>query len=799
MSLGMVRQFLVFFFCSCNALLFAQNKTIEGTIVNELDQNVHNIEILLVELDLNTHSDELGNFKFPNLPSGVFTLIAIYDGYSFPPVYADLRELNQKQITITLGQSEFNLEEVRLQTKTRAEKLKTNAIKAEVVSIEEESIRANSVEELINRAPGVKIRNVGGLGAPSNLLVGGFTGNSVKFLYDDIPIDYLGSNYSLSKIPTNAIESIEIYKGVLPTKLGIDALGSAINIVPKTYNRTSGAVSYEFGSFSTHIASVNTTFKLRNNLFVGTNSFYNFSQNNYKVDNLPFRDSETGQTQFIRERLFHNAFSQFSFEFFVQGRGLSWADMIEFKVNSYDLSKEIQNDPHSRARPFGEVYRQEKGTFIPSLRYKKYFFNNRLNLNQFLVYSKIDFELFDRAKNIYYDWKGRAHPTISSSEMGNLLMPGGYMHNELSQFTSRTNLNYLINHYLQIESNTVISNFNRKSNLDELNTDGTGYTKLISSLGLSADLFENKLESNTQIKYLLGKLSGSYEDNIIPNQSNPVTTTVENSGFSFSQALKYNINNNNFIRASYENTYRLPEQMELFGDNNFVTANYELKPEQSTNINLGFTHSRQKIRFEVNTYFRNTKDLIRLKDLNQYQAVYLNLDHVRGFGVELEAHYKPVKNLTFAGNLTWNEFRLKSSKDNYLNNRHFKNARIANLPYYYGNASVAFNAKELLNLKYNWVFFWDYSYVHQYYLDFIEKQFEPDGFLGLWGKSKINTNRVIPVQHLNNIGMVYTRDMEKRSISFSAELKNIFDTEIYNEFKMQSPGRHYRLKISYTF
>lgn len=799
MSVIMVRRFLIFLFCLCNTLLFAQNKTIEGKIINELDHTVQNIEILLVELNLNTHSDAFGNFTFSNLPPGVYTLIAIYDGYSFPPVYTDLRELHTQKITITLGQSEYSLDEVRLQTRSRSEKLKTNAIKAEVVSIEEESIRANSVEELINRAPGVKIRNVGGLGAPSNLLVGGFTGNSVKFLYDDIPIDYLGSNYSLSKIPTNTIESIEIYKGVLPTKLGIDALGSAINIVPKTYNRTSGTVSYEFGSFSTHIASVNATAKLGDKLFVGTNSFYNFSKNNYKVNNLPFRDAETGQTVFIRERLFHNAFEQYSFEIFVQGRDLKWADFIEFKVNSYDLTKEIQNDPHSRARPFGEVYRQEKGTFIPSLRYKKYFLDNTLSVNQFLVYSNIDFELFDRAKNIYYDWKGQKHPTISASEMGNLLLSEGYMKNELSQFTSRTNLNYLINNSLQIESNTVISNFIRKSNLDKLNSDGTNYTKLISSIGFSADLFENKLESNTQIKYLFGRLSGYYAANLIPNQSNPVNSRIENSGFSFSQALKYNLDENNFIRASYENTYRLPEQMELFGDNNFITANYNLEPEQSTNVNLGYTHTKENYRFEVNTYYRNTRDLIRLKDLNQYQAVYLNLDHVRGFGVEFEGSYQPINNLTFSGNLTWNGFRLKSSQDNSLNNQHFKNARIANLPFYYGNASVAFNAKELFKLKYNWIFFWDYSYVHQYYLDFIEKQFEPDGFLGLWGTSKINTSRIIPVQHLNNVGMVYTRDIGTQSISFSAELKNVFNADIYNEFKMQSPGRHYRLKISYTF
>lgn len=39
-------------------------------------------------------------------------------------------------------------------------------------------------------------------------------------------------------------------------------------------------------------------------------------------------------------------------------------------------------------------------------------------------------------------------------------------------------------------------------------------------------------------------------------------------------------------------------------------------------------------------------------------------------------------------------------------------------------------------MKADLTFFWDYSFVHQYYLDFIEKQFEPDGFLGLWGSLK---------------------------------------------------------------
>lgn len=797
----MFRSFPVFFiFYFVSFLSWAQTPgTITGKINNFFDDQQEGIEIRLVESASKTFTDKNGHFSFENLNPGTYTIYPFYDGFQYAPQIVELKSGETKNITLLIGSMEYSLDEVKLQTLTISERLKTSAIKADVISIEENTKRANSVEELVDRSPGVKIRNVSGLGSTSNIIVGGFTGNAVKFLYDDIPIDYLGSNYGLTKVPTNAISRVEVYKGVLPTKIGVDALGSAINIIPKTSQRTSGTVSYETGSFGTHIATANANIRLNDHLFIGTNSFYNYSKNDYKVDHLPYKNQETGQVTYIREKLFHNAFNQHSLEFYVQGRDLSWAEVIEFKVNSYGLKKEIQNDPFTRARPFGEVYRKEKGNFIPSLKYKSRFFENKLNINQFLVYSNIDFEIVDRAKNVYYDWKGNAHPTSSSSEMGNMILEDGYLKNEFQQFTSRTNLNYLINNYFQIENNTVYSHYNRKSTVGNYNRDGTNYNKLISNFALNTQFFEEKLESNTQVKYLYGLFKGTYNASDNPLEEKIVSKEVENTGISFSQALKFNINEKSFVRASYENTYRLPEQNELFGDNNFIVANYELTPEESKNINLGYSYAAEKFGFEINSYYRNTKGLIRLKDLNQYQAMFLNLDNVRGLGVELQANVEPVKDLYVSGNLTWNDFRLQSSRDKYLNNQHFKDARVANMPFYYGNISAAYNLKEALNLTTDLSFFWDYSYVHQYYLDYIEKQFEPDGFLGLFGKSKINTSRIIPNQHTHNFGFIYVRDFEKQSVSFSAELKNVFNEEVYNEFKMQSPGRHFRAKITYSF
>lgn len=779
----------------------AQQGKIEGKILNSsIDFLTADIEVFTADELYSTTVDAKGQFILDKVNYGKQQLFIAYQDKEFGPFEVMVHsKVNRIEIELGPTQLDVELAGAVITAKTESERLKNNAIKADVVTIKERAERANSVEEMVNRTPGVKIRNIGGLGSNDNIIVGGFTGNSIKFLYDDIPIDYLGTNYGLAKVPTNSIDRIEVYKGVLPTKIGIDALGSAVNIIPVANNKTTGSLTYETGSFSTHIFSVNANIKLTDHWFFGTNSFYNYAKNDYKVNHLPFRNPDTGQTDYIRAKLFHNAYSQNSGEFYLQGRDLKWADLIEFKFNSYGLKKEIQNDPYSRARPFGQVYVKEAGDFIPSLKYKKRFLDDRLSLNQFFVYSQIQFELFDLAKNTSYDWTGQIHHSNSGSEMGNLDLKDGYLRHTMNQFTSRTNLNYLVNSNFQIESNTVFSHYNRKTNNDDFNPDGTNYSKIISNLALNSRFFDRKLESNTQVKFLHSFLSGKYNASGDPINVIVNTKDIANSGFSFSQALKYNLNSKHFVRASYENTYRLPEQEELFGDNNFILANYRLEPEKSDNFNLGYVYDGNSVRLELNTYYRDTRNLIRLKDINQYQAQFMNLDHVKGLGVEFEVTYRPTRNFFLSGNLTWNDFRLESTNDNALNNQHYKNARVANMPFYYANLSFSYNLKELLHLSTDLSFFWDYSYVHQYYLDFIEKQFEPDGFLGLWGSSKINTSRIIPIQHLHSAGFVYTRDLGKNNISISAEVKNLFDYEIYNEFKMQSPGRNYRFKITYTF
>src|SRR5690625_4591148 len=111
---------------------------------------------------------------------------------------------------------------------------------------------------MMNRSAGIRNRNSGGLGAEADVIVGGFSGKSIKFLIDGIPVDYLGSSMGLTKIPSSVADYIEVYKGVMPTEVGIDALGGAINIVPKKPTKNIHRISYEAGSFNTQMLTLNS-------------------------------------------------------------------------------------------------------------------------------------------------------------------------------------------------------------------------------------------------------------------------------------------------------------------------------------------------------------------------------------------------------------------------------------------------------------------------------------------------------------------------------------------------------------
>lgn len=762
----------------------------------------HDAIVFLVGRKDTVRTDESGKFCFTNLPQGEYTLRATFVGYRSEPQKLNLdKSISKIRLEI---KTPYLFDDLDVISKKTTDVKAEQSIKAEIVDLEEHKRSSTSVEQLMNNATGIKVRNNGGLGAESDIIVGGYNGKSVKFLIDGIPMDYLGSSMSITKIPTNMAHHIEIYKGVMPPEIGIDALGAAINIVTKPPTNTNTKVSYEFGSFNTHRLSLNSFVRSSEKFSFGVNAFANYSDNNFKVDDLPLDNETTGKTEYITAKLFHNGYKQVSGEVFVNIEKQKWADLLKISVNSYGLQKQIQNDMSSRARPYGGALRNEHTTVIPSLLYKKNFWDNKFQLSQFLVFSSINYALVDSVKDAYYDWEGNRHATISGTEMGtdmsNLTEP--IIRTTINNFTYRGLFTYRFSDKHKLVLNAVENFLYRiADDLSEYDSKSyVTYNRFIAALGYQYKLWDERIEGLTQVKFMNSYTQGVVDDEFEIGEEEELSTV--NFGTSLAQSIKYQSKNGWMARASAENTYRLPDQLEIFGDNVFILPNLKLKPETSLNINvsLGYRHKKY-YKVEVSSYYRNTKDMIRLKELTQFRSMFLNLDKVRGYGIELEASVYPVERLEISGNLTYNEFRFKGSKDNISQNDHFMDARVSNMPFYFGNARISYEFKKLFTEKDKIKLYWTYSYVHQYYLDFIEKQFEPDGVLGIYGKSKIYTDRVIPIQHVNSAGFVWWIKLTEKEhiLAFSAEINNMFNKPVYNNFRMQSAGRNFSMKLSYEF
>ena len=131
-------------------------------------------------------------------------------------------------------------------------KMREAAMPVSVLGAQQLDGTATSVNDVLARTAGVTIRNTGGIGSASRISVRGLEGKRMGIYVDEAAIGQLSDYMSLNDIPTDMIERVEIYKGIVPYRFGGSALGGAVNVVTKEYPPVYLDASYEIASFNTH-------------------------------------------------------------------------------------------------------------------------------------------------------------------------------------------------------------------------------------------------------------------------------------------------------------------------------------------------------------------------------------------------------------------------------------------------------------------------------------------------------------------------------------------------------------------
>lgn len=735
-----------------------------------------------------------GYFSLKNIAVGKHLLTVSAVGYTtFQDTIIKLAQENLA-LQIRLSKDDKVLQEVTVLGKSETQQVREQAIRAVVVDTRAVAEQPVTLSELMNRSPGIRIRQSGGLGNAIDVSINGFQGNAVQYFRDGIPLEYLGGGYGINNVPVNQLERVEVYKGVVPVSLGGDALGGAVNLVRSKNRGSSFQASYEIASFNTHIVNLSGYHSSKSKQwFAGIDAFYNYSDNDYKAD-VEVVDANSN-LQTVTLPLFHNGYEHYFAEAYGGIRDVSWADRLQFGLALYSIDRESQH-PARMTTPYGALKVYNTGV-VPSAQYQKAF--GKLNIDQFVSYSHINRSRVDTIKGSF-DWYGN-FTERNGGTPGESPRPS---HSDInfSNIINRTNLAYSINERHHVEANFVYNYITRLgedplgfrfdgTDIDVLTKEAT-YSKTIAGL-----MWESKWLNNKLTNQLMGKFFSFNTKGINAFMANDVDLeqykTYSNSNWGIGHALKYQLSDYDFIRASWELTNRLPRENELFGDNDTRAPNFELKPERSFNINIGYRFQKDKLTAEVGSFYRKTDGMILLVPIQPPFAQYRNLDSIRGYGFDVDLSYMLTKNLQVTTNATWQDNRMVDISEGI--NAWMNGTRVRNTPYFFANASVLGNFGEIFRSGDQVKAYLHWNFIREFYLNHIPRENEPKGFLGLFGQASVPITNIVPNQHLLTAGFNYF--LSKRPISFGFEVKNLADAKLYDYYKIQRPGRSFHFKISY--
>ena len=659
-----------------------------------------------------------------------------------------------------------------------------------VVAIEAQQLRNlnSNAADMLARVSGVKMRETGGVGAEANINLNGFTGRHVRIFIDGVPMNEANASFRINNIPAELIERIEIYKGVVPVTFGADALGGAINVVTRKSRYNYGNLSYTFGSFNTHKSTLNLGQFLTDNISVELNAYQNYSDNSYKVF-TEYLDLQTG-TYSKEKRWFKRFHDRYHNEAIIGRVNIfdeKWADKLSFGLNYSQEDKQLQN-ANLMQKVFGGKYRKSHN-YTSSVEYEK---KNILNGLSFFLTGRYDFtttqNVDEEARR--YSWTGEYEPMVTrgESQLQNTIFEGktGYITSHLDyQLTEKHSfqLTHNFSNYTRRNKNMLITNYTLDSDfmsrVNEKNISGLSY-KFTPSERWNILAFG---------KYYNTAVTGPV---IISGQGSRAVyeeETHHTQAWGYGGATTYQLLKTLQTKISYEKSFRLPTDNELFGDGDLEIGNYKLKPENSDNLNVNLSYQpafkAHSLLVEAGFAYRYIKDYIIRSiisaGVNEGSAGSRNHGKVLNMGLDATLRYFYKDVFSVGGNLSYMNLRNKEEFTETGRPSAIYNDRLPNMPYLFGNADATCNIGSLiakrdkLSLNYN--------------LFFTEE------FFTSWQSE--GTKIKVPRQLSHDVSLTYYTPNKR--LSLSVEAKNITDELLYDNYSLQKAGRAFYAKLSYRF
>ena len=762
---------------------FAQpvTETLSGRVLAADGEVLPGAVLVLDRINKNAVSDESGRFTIRGIRPGTYELRVSMMGYKPFTKSVLIRTGRTNEVNITLDPEQVSLREVVIAGKSQVQQAREQAFNVAAIDVKKLYNSSSDLNQILNRSTGIRVREDGGLGSNFTFSLNGFSGRQVKFFLDGIPMDNFGSSLTLNNIPANLVERVEIYKGVVPVTLGSDALGGAVNIITNQSSRSYLDASYTYGSFNTHRAALTGRYHdVEKGFLVNGNLFHNYSDNSYKVD-VEIPDPNTGKVNGLtRVKRFHDAYRSSTLMVEAGVTGRKYADKLLIGLTVSGNRKEVQTASIMNI-VVGQAHSTDR-TLMPSLKYvKENLFTKGMSLSAQASYNEGRVTTIDTSSR-KYDWSGH-YVVRTDPNLGEI--SGGKSHFTYSDKTAMAvaNLGYEAGENSSFSFNYTQINFRRQG--DDLYDKNATFKqpnildKKVMGASYKINLLDSRWSTSVFAKYFI-------LNTYTYNWDASVKISAQNAKPGYGIATTYHVAPSAQVKASFENTYRMPESVEIVGDGISILRNTGLLPEESANVNLGIlfnhTYGKHLVMAEAGGTYRNIHNLIR-QQLTGLVTQYINQQSAAstGFETDLKYHYNNLVNVGV--NLTY---------QNLINTTKYENGssvvsdvykdRIPNTPYLYGNFDAGIHFKK--------AGFKDGHLTVNFWTSFVERYFLYWPSLGSSG-----TKLDIPRQVVHNAGITYAFLGDRYNISL--ECRNLADTKAYDNFRLQKPGRALYLKLRY--
>lgn len=696
---------------------------------------------------------------------------------------------SRNYLDFEMQEESHTMDEVVVKGLSPAERVQRLAYNVSLVETAKLKNTTMDLSNVIDKISGVKIRSTGGVGSEANVTLNGFSGRHVKIFIDGVPMDGMSSAFGLNNIPAGLAKRVEVYKGVVPIELGGDALGGAINIVTDNSRRTRVSASYSFGSFNTHKTNVYAEHTSKKGLYVSLNAYQNYSDNDYKVNIDHYtKFGETGNSVVYEDLVVRRFHAKYHNEAAILKVGVvdkPWADRLLFGFTGGYEYKQTQNASNMNW-VYGARY-TTANTLMPQLTYEKKFkvlkglhvsLNGNYNFGQSYA--------ADTAR-CNYNWLGEKSKPKSA--------PGELAYTKYRYRDNNGAANFRMALFPadghSVSLSTTFTSFSRSGKDETQPTPEYEHPqqsmKAVTGLSYKYD-YKGKWNTSVFVKNYLNHLEAYLDpDGGSDYRDSSNTSSYWGGGLASTYFWGQHVQ----LRLSYEYALRLPTSRELFGTGDDIErGNSSLKPETSNNINVGVTASpidagNHRLTIDAAFQYREIDDYIRRTTNNDNgRASSKNDGGVRNLGGDFGIRYAFADLFFIGGNFSYIDMR---SMTRYVTGtqRESKNykERIPAIPYMYGNAEAGITLRD--------VFLKGASLDIHYMMNYI-RQFSYE-----WNTYN-NPELDVPTQFSHDLFVSYNFG-RKSEFTVSAECTNIFNARLYDNFKMQKPGRAFAVKFGYNF